>query len=158
MFSYEKQLLCPEHRVWSASIAAIERSRVYLFLVDELKFLMVVMLKHSSCSVINICWLVVSLCLSLCSQEGAALRLSGSASGSSYPGGGSAHSASGRQQLPVLPLRTDLLQSEICISALTVLQSDSLTFIHWPIITKCSSDFSSVCQKQQNYVGCYVLI
>lgn len=62
---------------------------------------------------------------SRCSQEGVALRLFGSASSSSYPGRGSAHSASGHQQLPVLPLCADLLQGEMCISILTVLHSAS---------------------------------
>lgn len=62
-------------------------------------------------------------CPSCCSQEGAALRLFGSSSGSSYPGRGSAHSASGHQQLPILPLHTDLLQGELCIVLCTVLQS-----------------------------------
>lgn len=45
-----------------------------------------------------------------CSQEGATLRLFGSASGTPHPGRSSAQAAPRHQQLPILSLCTDLLQ------------------------------------------------
>lgn len=74
--------------------------------------------KRLSAPTVHLCWLISCLPLSHSSQEGVALGLFGSASGASHPRRRSAHSASGHQQLLVLPLRTDLLQGEMRINKL----------------------------------------